>query len=70
MRQLDLTVLHAVDLDVPQNILQFSVLKPPQHGSIINHRRRELINKKRNADLLSLVVEFTMTELINGTFST
>ncbi|XP_028263008.1 FRAS1-related extracellular matrix protein 1a [Parambassis ranga] len=66
MRQLDLTVLHAVDLDVPQNILRFSVLKPPQHGSIINYRSGEQINKKRNADLLSLVVEFTMIDLING----
>uniref|UniRef100_A0A3Q3FCR4 Fras1 related extracellular matrix 1a n=1 Tax=Labrus bergylta TaxID=56723 RepID=A0A3Q3FCR4_9LABR len=34
MKQLDSSVLRAMDLDVPQNVLRFSVVKPPQHGSI------------------------------------
>lgn len=52
MKQLDLNVLQAMDLDVPRNILDFSVVKVPQHGSIVSHG--------------SAVLDFTMTDLING----
>ncbi|KAJ4937036.1 hypothetical protein JOQ06_001620 [Pogonophryne albipinna] len=43
MKQLDVSVLHALDLDVPQNILLFSVVKPPHHGSIITLSSMDLM---------------------------
>ncbi|XP_035796586.2 FRAS1-related extracellular matrix protein 1a isoform X2 [Amphiprion ocellaris] len=66
MKQLDSTVLHAMDLDVPRNVLVFSVVKPPQHGSIIDHSGGKPINKRREANPPAPVVDFTMTDLING----
>lgn len=66
MKQLDSSVLHAMDLDVPKNVLLFSVVKPPHHGSII-HSSGQLVYKQREASPQSTVVEFTMTDLINGT---
>ncbi len=68
MKQLDSSVLHAMDLDVPKNILRFSVVKAPQHGSIINHSSGKAAYKRREANSESPVVDFTMTELKNGTF--
>lgn len=67
MKQLDSSVLHAMDLDVPKNILSFSVVKAPQHGSIINHSGEKPVHKRREAGLPSSVVDFTMTDLTNGT---
>lgn len=70
MKQLDSSVLHAMDLDVPKNILVFSVVKPPQHGSIIHHSSGHplaQVYKHQEASLQSTVVDFTMTDLINGT---
>ncbi|XP_040887458.1 FRAS1-related extracellular matrix protein 1a [Toxotes jaculatrix] len=66
MKQLDTSVLNAVDLDVPRNVLLFSVVKPPQHGSIIDHVSEKPVNKRREASPQSPVVDFTMTDLING----
>nr|XP_046236498.1 FRAS1-related extracellular matrix protein 1a isoform X2 [Scatophagus argus] len=66
MKQLDSSVLHAMDLDVPKNILHFSVVKAPQHGSIINHSNEKLVYKKREASRQLSVVDFTMTDLANG----
>ncbi|XP_041821251.1 FRAS1-related extracellular matrix protein 1a [Chelmon rostratus] len=66
MKQLDSSVLHAMDLDVPKNILSFSVVKAPQHGSIINHSGEKPVHKRREAGLPSSVVDFTMTDLTNG----
>uniref|UniRef100_A0A8C6MF79 FRAS1-related extracellular matrix protein 1 n=1 Tax=Nothobranchius furzeri TaxID=105023 RepID=A0A8C6MF79_NOTFU len=37
-KQLDSSVLHAVDLDIPKNVLLFTVVRPPQHGSITHHK--------------------------------
>lgn len=68
MKQLDSSVLHAMDLDVPRNTLLFSIVKPPHHGSIINHDNEKAVNKRREASPQSPVVDFTMTDLINGTF--
>ncbi|XP_069576815.1 FRAS1-related extracellular matrix protein 1-like isoform X3 [Brachyistius frenatus] len=62
MKQLDLSVLHATDLDVPKNVLLFSIDKLPQHGSIVNHRG----NKRQKANSPSRVVDFTMTDLTDG----
>ncbi|XP_068611805.1 FRAS1-related extracellular matrix protein 1a [Brachionichthys hirsutus] len=61
MKQLDSSVLHAMDLDVPENVLLFSVVKSPKHGSIINHN-----SKRQKASPLSPVMDFTVTDLING----
>ncbi|GAA6214780.1 FRAS1-related extracellular matrix protein 1-like [Lates japonicus] len=66
MKQLDSSVLHAMDLDVPRNTLLFSIVKPPHHGSIINHHNEKAVNKRREASPQSPVVDFTMTDLING----
>lgn len=65
MKQLDATVFQAMDLDVPKNILHFTVVKAPQHGSIINHSSDRL---KQEAHHSSMVLDFTMTDLTNGTF--
>ncbi|KAM7365982.1 hypothetical protein PAMP_015455 [Pampus punctatissimus] len=66
MKQLDSSVLHAMDLDVPKNVLLFSVVKPPQHGSIIHHSSGQPVHKRREASPQSTVVDFTMTDIING----
>lgn len=62
MKPLDATVLQAVDLDVPQNMLHFSVVKVPQHGSIISG-----ISNKLEATHQSIVMDFTMTDITYGT---
>lgn len=64
MKQLDSSVLHATDLDIPKNVLLFSVATPPRHGSIITHSRGD--GKKREAQHQLPVVAFTMADLING----
>uniref|UniRef100_A0A671UBT3 Fras1 related extracellular matrix 1a n=1 Tax=Sparus aurata TaxID=8175 RepID=A0A671UBT3_SPAAU len=66
MKQLDSSVLHAMDLDVPKNILRFSVVKAPQHGSIVNHGSQKTADRRREAGARSPVVDFTMTDLTNG----
>lgn len=65
MKQLDATVFQAMDLDVPKNILHFTVVKAPQHGSIVNHSGDRLKHEARHS---SMVLDFTMTDLTNGTF--
>ncbi|XP_034021139.1 FRAS1-related extracellular matrix protein 1a isoform X2 [Thalassophryne amazonica] len=62
MKRLDSSLLNAVDLDVPKNVLVISVIKPPDHGSIINHSGR----KWRETKHQTAVVDFTMTDLTNG----
>ncbi|XP_047425059.1 FRAS1-related extracellular matrix protein 1a isoform X2 [Mugil cephalus] len=66
MKQLDLSVLHAIDLDIPKNSLIFSIVRPPQHGSIVNHISGKPVGRRREAGLQSPVVDFTMTDLTNG----
>lgn len=68
MKQLDSSVLRAMDLDVPRNVLLFSVVKPPQYGSIIIHNSNNPVSKRREAAPQTTVVDFTMTDLTNGTF--
>ncbi|XP_019955749.2 FRAS1-related extracellular matrix protein 1a isoform X1 [Paralichthys olivaceus] len=65
-KQLDLSVLHAADLDIPRNVLLFSIIKAPQHGSIINHNSERPVSRRREASPHSPVVDFTMTDLANG----
>lgn len=67
MKELDSSVLHAMDLDVPKNVLVFSVVKPPQHGSIVYHSKGQPVYNHQETSPQSTVVDFTMTNLINGT---
>ncbi|XP_071370696.1 FRAS1-related extracellular matrix protein 1a, partial [Centroberyx affinis] len=64
MKELDSSILNAVDLDVPKNELLFSVVKPPQHGSIMNHKGGRPVYRRREAE--TPVEDFTMTNLRNG----
>uniref|UniRef100_A0A665UUX0 Fras1 related extracellular matrix 1a n=1 Tax=Echeneis naucrates TaxID=173247 RepID=A0A665UUX0_ECHNA len=57
MKQLDSSFLNAVDLDVPRNVLLFSIVKPPQHGNIINHNSEKLVNKRRNAEYFNACIQ-------------
>ncbi|XP_059211374.1 FRAS1-related extracellular matrix protein 1a [Centropristis striata] len=66
MKPLDLSVLHATDLDVPKNILLFSVVRAPQHGSISTLSKENPVNRRREASPQHPVVDFTMTNLLNG----
>lgn len=66
MTPLDSSVLNALDLDLPRDVLRFSIVKPPRHGSIVSHGSEGLVNKRREAGLPSTVVDFTMSSLVNG----
>ncbi|XP_031730137.1 FRAS1-related extracellular matrix protein 1a isoform X2 [Anarrhichthys ocellatus] len=66
MKQLDSSVLQAVDLDVPKDSLLFSVVRAPQHGSIVTHGSEKSAYKRQQASPQSPVVDFTMTDLSNG----
>lgn len=68
MKHLDSSVFHAMDLDIPKNALLFSVVTTPRHGSIICHRTGNPISKRQEPNLWSPVVDFTMTDIKNGTF--
>lgn len=52
-----------MDLDVPGNKLQFSVLKAPKHGSIVSYSADRLNTKRQEESL----VDFTLQDLQNGT---
>lgn len=67
MKQLDSSMFHAVDLDIPKNVLLFTVVQPPQHGNILHHRDGK-ITGSRGANLQSPVLDFTMADLTNGNF--
>lgn len=68
MKHLDSSVFHAMDLDIPNNALLFSVVRPPCHGSIICHKTGNPMSKSQEPNLSSPVVDFTMTDIKNGTF--
>ncbi|KAK2531209.1 Frem1, partial [Columba guinea] len=72
MRELDLSVINAVDLDVPQDHLVFGVVQGPWHGFIIKgvdgndiQHYKQLINHNQHRHGL-LVHEFSMELLKNG----
>lgn len=72
MRDLDLSVINAVDLDVPQDHLVFGVVQGPWHGFIIKgvdgndiQHYKQLINHNQHSHGL-LVHEFSMELLKNG----
>ncbi|XP_061108114.1 FRAS1-related extracellular matrix protein 1a isoform X1 [Conger conger] len=71
MKELDPTVLNAVDLDVPHNDLVFSVVQQPQHGMIMGRlygnditRYKRLVRRGHASEVA--VQDFTLEELKNG----
>uniref|UniRef100_A0A8V5H8G8 FRAS1-related extracellular matrix protein N-terminal domain-containing protein n=1 Tax=Melopsittacus undulatus TaxID=13146 RepID=A0A8V5H8G8_MELUD len=72
MKELDLSIINAVDLDVPQDHLVFGVVQRPQYGFLINgvHGNdilyyKQLINNDHHSHEL-LVHEFSVELLKNG----
>ncbi|XP_054253766.1 FRAS1-related extracellular matrix protein 1 isoform X2 [Indicator indicator] len=72
MKELDLSVISAVDLDVPQDHLVFGVVQKPWHGFLINGvhgndilHYKELINHNQHSHQL-LVRNFSMELLKSG----
>ncbi|KAM6109412.1 FRAS1-related extracellular matrix protein 1 [Phoenicopterus ruber ruber] len=72
MKELDLSVINAVDLDVPQDRLVFGVVQRPWYGFLINGvhgndilHYKQLINHDRHSHGL-LVHDFSMELLKNG----
>ncbi|KAJ3585332.1 hypothetical protein NHX12_014053 [Muraenolepis orangiensis] len=63
-KELDFSVLNAVDLDVPEGELRFSVATPPRHGRIVSDRLAGAgaagANWKREAVIL--IEDFTMAQ--------
>ncbi|XP_076144575.1 FRAS1-related extracellular matrix protein 1a isoform X3 [Alosa pseudoharengus] len=71
VKELDASIFNAVDLDVPRDRLKFSVVQPPQHGSIVGSyhgnevaRFRRLVQDAGDAGVV--MRDFTMEELKNG----
>ncbi|TSL34592.1 FRAS1-related extracellular matrix protein 1 [Bagarius yarrelli] len=70
MKELDASIINAVDLDIPKDRLTFRIIKQPQHGAIMGglygndvaHFRRSIQN--HNAEVQVQV--FTMEDLRNG----
>lgn len=72
MKELDLSVINAVDLDVPQDRLVFGVVQKPWYGFLINGvhgsdilHYKQLINHSHPSHEL-LVHDFSMELLKNG----
>ncbi|NXM95749.1 FREM1 protein, partial [Sylvia borin] len=72
MKELDLSVINAVDLDVPPDPLVFAVVHRPSYGFLINGvhgsdvlHYKELINHDHHSHGL-LVHDFSMEQLRNG----
>nr|XP_020450558.1 FRAS1-related extracellular matrix protein 1 isoform X2 [Monopterus albus] len=66
IKRMDSSVLHAMDLDVPRDVLLFSIVKPPQHGNVINYNSEKPFSKRREALPQTPVIDFTMTDLTDG----
>lgn len=76
-RQLDLSLLQVMDLDVPQDELRFSLLQAPRHGSIVRYAADGLNSTRRpgagppgagppGAGRPEPVLDFTLQDLQNG----
>ncbi|CAL1590665.1 unnamed protein product [Knipowitschia caucasica] len=66
MNALDSSVLDAEDMDVPKNVLVFTVVSPPQHGTIMQQGRDGAGHGRGDTYLQEQVVDFTMAELTHG----
>ncbi len=69
MKELDSSIISAVDLDVPRERLMFSIVQQPQHGSIMSvpHGNDVTLYKPGSE---TPVEHFTMDDLRNGTVQT
>lgn len=73
MKELDASIINAVDLDVPRDQLTFRIIQQPQHGVIIGglngndvaHYRRSIQSHGTEVQ----VQVFTMEDLRNGIHS-
>ncbi|XP_022534044.2 FRAS1-related extracellular matrix protein 1a isoform X1 [Astyanax mexicanus] len=70
MKELDPSIINAVDLDVPRDRLTFSIVQQPRHGAIMGRLHgNEVAHYKRSAQKLGTEVyvqDFTMEDLRNG----
>lgn len=71
MRELTRSILNGFDLDTPPDVLTFTVVQPPAHGSLINgiYGTEMSRYKDMGADLLQRslpVTSFTLQELRQG----
>uniref|UniRef100_A0A4W5RFZ9 Fras1 related extracellular matrix 1b n=1 Tax=Hucho hucho TaxID=62062 RepID=A0A4W5RFZ9_9TELE len=71
MKELSPAILNAMDLDAPADILTFTVLVPPAHGTLLNGIYGTELSRYKNMGpkllLQSLIVHtFTMEELKQG----
>ncbi|XP_058637530.1 FRAS1-related extracellular matrix protein 1a [Onychostoma macrolepis] len=65
MKELDSSIISAVDLDVPRERLMFSIVQQPQHGSIMSvPHGNDVTLHKRGSEIP--VEHFTMDDLRNG----
>ncbi|KAL4641549.1 FRAS1-related extracellular matrix protein 1 isoform X1 [Arapaima gigas] len=70
MREMDSTILDAVDLDVPRDRMVFSIVEPPKHGAVMGKQHRN-VNSPRSQipEHPSAGIElqdFTIEELRDG----
>lgn len=72
MKELDLSVINAVDLDMPPDPLVFGVVQKPSHGFLINGvhgsdvlHYKELINHDHHSHGL-LIHDFSVEQLRSG----
>lgn len=73
MKELDASIINAVDLDVPRDQLTFRIIQHPKHGAImvglhgndVAHYRRSIQSHGKEVQ----VQVFTMEDLRNGTQS-
>lgn len=81
-KQLDLSLLQVMDLDVPQDELRFSLLQAPRHGSVVRYAADGLNSTRRpgagppgvgppgagppGAGPPEPVLDFTLQDLQNG----
>ncbi|KAI4900130.1 hypothetical protein NFI96_005432 [Prochilodus magdalenae] len=70
MKELDASIINAVDLDVPRDHLTFTIIQQPQHGAIISRLHgNEVAHYKRSSQKGGTEVhvqDFTMEDLRNG----
>lgn len=71
IKELSPAILNALDLDGPADILTFTVLVPPAHGTLLNGIYGTELSRYKNMGpkllLQSLIVHtFTMEELKQG----
>ncbi|XP_067257479.1 FRAS1-related extracellular matrix protein 1a isoform X2 [Chanodichthys erythropterus] len=65
MKELDPSIISAVDLDVPRDHLIFSIVQQPQHGSIMSvPHGNDVTHYKRGSEIP--VEHFTMDDLRSG----